>query len=152
MSTAYDIVVVGVGATGSAAVYHLAKTGKKVLAVDRFTPPHSFGSSHGESRIIREAYFESPLYVPLVQQAYNLWEELEKVSGEKLLLKTGGLMLGEPDGKVVQGALRSAMQHHLLYEYFDHNEIKRRFPGFKPTENTVGVYEEKAGILHPERC
>lgn len=152
MTTSYDIAVIGAGAVGSAAAYHLAKTGKKLLVIDRLTPPHPFGSSHGESRIIREAYFESPVYVPLVQQAYNLWEELEKVSGNKLLLKTGGLMLGEPDSKVVQGALRSAVRYNLPYEYLTHNEIKRWFPSFKPTENTVGVYEKRAGILFPEQC
>ncbi|MBD0333641.1 MAG: N-methyl-L-tryptophan oxidase [Chitinophagaceae bacterium] len=152
MNTSYDIAIIGAGAMGSAAAYHLSKTGKKVLVLDRFAPPHNLGSSHGESRIIREAYYESPVYVPLVQQAYDLWHELEEASGKKLLLKTGGIMLGGYNSKVVQGALRSALQYHLPYEYLTHNEIKRRFPGFKLTENTVGIYEERGGVLFPEQC
>lgn len=73
MPATYDVVVVGLGAMGSAAAFHLARQGRKVLGLDRFKPPHSFGSSHGQTRIIREAYFEHPLYVPLVQRAYQLF-------------------------------------------------------------------------------
>src|SRR6476469_894472 len=101
MSFSYDIAIIGAGAAGSSAAYHLSKTGNKILVIDRFNPPHGFGSSHGQSRIIREAYFESPVYVPLVQEAYELWYQLEKESNKKLLLKTGGLMLGAQDSKVV---------------------------------------------------
>src|SRR3974377_1223274 len=96
---------------GSAAAYHLAKKGRRVLGLDRFEPPHQFGSSHGSTRIIREAYFEHPSYVPLVQRAYELWAELEKESGRRLFLQTGGLMLGEPGGVLVRGAPRSAKEH-----------------------------------------
>lgn len=152
MHNAYNVAIIGTGAMGSAAAYHLSKTGKKILVLDRFNPPHNFGSSHGQSRIIREAYFESPVYVPLVQQAYKLWYQLEKESNKKLLLKTGGLMLGTPDSKVVQGAMQSAIEHQLPYEYLNSHEIKKRFPGFNPTEKTVGIYEQNAGILFPEEC
>lgn len=72
MSRSFDVLVVGLGAMGSAAAYHLARRGRRVLGVDRFHPPHEFGSSHGQTRIIREAYFENPFYVPLVQRAYEL--------------------------------------------------------------------------------
>src|SRR5213596_3547215 len=95
---------------GSAAAYHLARCGRKVLGLDRFAPPHAFGSSHGQTRIIREAYFEHPLYVPLIQRAYELWEELERRSGRKLFQQTGGLMIGRRDSAVVAGALRSAKE------------------------------------------
>ncbi len=152
MTNSYDVAVIGAGAMGSSAVYHLAKTGKRILAIDQYVPPHNLGSSHGQSRIIREAYFESPVYVPLVQQAYDLWYQLERESGKKLLLKTGGLMLGTHDGKVVHGAMHSALMHNLPYEYLDSNEIKKRFPGFNPAGNTVGIYEKNAGILFPEEC
>ena len=91
MTSSYDVAIIGAGAMGSSAAYHLSKTGKKILVLDRFTPPHHLGSSHGQSRIIREAYFESPVYVPLVQEAYELWYQLERKSNKKLLLKTGGL-------------------------------------------------------------
>ena len=77
MGAAFDVIVVGLGAMGSAAAYHLARSGQRVLGLDRFTPPHAFGSSHGRTRIIREAYFEHPIYVPMVQRAYALWDELE---------------------------------------------------------------------------
>ena len=104
MSMHYDKQDNCAGAMGSAAAYHLSKTGKKYWYFDQFEPPHTHGSSHGQSRIIREAYFESPLYVPLVQQAYVLWQELEQASGKQLFLKTGGLMLGHKDSKVFSGA------------------------------------------------
>jgi sarcosine oxidase len=152
MNPSYDIAVIGAGAMGSSTAYHLSKTGKKILVIDRFVPPHNFGSSHGQSRIIREAYFESPVYVPLVQEAYKLWRQLEKESNKKLLLQTGGLMLGAQDSKVVQGAVLSAKTYNLSYEYLDSNEIKKRFPGFAPADDTVGVYEKNAGILFPEEC
>src|SRR5258707_3874534 len=82
---------------GSAAAYHLARAGKKVLGLDRFAPPHAFGSSHGQTRIIREAYFEHSLYVPLVQRAYELWAELEKEAGHSFFLRTRGLIVSQPD-------------------------------------------------------
>src|SRR5436305_3126597 len=100
----FDVIIIGLGAMGSAAAYHLGLRGQRVLGLDRFQPPHQFGSSHGLSRIIREAYFEDPLYVPLVQRAYQLWAELEKDSGRRMLLQTGGEMIGPPDGVVFAGA------------------------------------------------
>src|SRR5215467_1494963 len=90
----YDVIVAGLGAMGSAATYQLARRGQRVLGLDRFRPPHTFGSAHGLTRIIREAYFEDPRYVPLVQRAYRLWSQLEKASGQKVFLKTGGVMIG----------------------------------------------------------
>src|ERR1044072_3698358 len=107
----FDVIIVGLGAMGSAAACHLARVGRKVLGLDRFAPPHAFGSSHGQTRIIREAYFEHPLYVPLIQRAYELWAELGKKSGRKLLLQTGGVMIGPPDGALVTGATHSAQEH-----------------------------------------
>src|SRR4029077_14910830 len=105
---AVDVIVVGLGAMGSAIARALARRGRTVVGLDRFTPPHGLGSSHGRSRIIREAYFEHPAYVPLVQRAYTLWAELEAESGRTLLRRTGGLMAGPPEGLLVAGARRSA--------------------------------------------
>src|ERR1043165_1638075 len=93
-AASFDIIVVGLGGMGSAEAYHLGQAGQRVLGLDQFRPPHTLGSSHGQTRIIREAYFEHPTYVPLVQRAYELWAELEKVSGERLFQETGGLMIG----------------------------------------------------------
>jgi sarcosine oxidase len=119
MNNLFDVAVVGAGAFGSSCAYHLSKEGKKILVLDRYTPQHNSGSSHGDTRIIREAYYESPLYVPLVQQAHILWKRLEKESQKKLLLKTGGLMLGTPESDVVRGATLSAQVNHLPCEHLD---------------------------------
>src|SRR5688500_1920662 len=116
MAANYDVIIAGLGAMGSAASFHLARGGVRVLGLDRFTPPHSLGSSHGQTRIIREAYFEQPIYVPMVQRAYGLWHELEQLAGEQLLRQTGGLMIGEESSSVFSGAKRSAELHHLPHE------------------------------------
>src|ERR1700744_5226788 len=121
----YDIIVIGLGANGSSALYHLSQTGRKVAGIDRFDPPHNSGSSHGESRIIRQAYHENPMYVPFVKAAYNYWDEIEKRSGEKLLLKTGGIMLGAEDASVVKGSMLSAETFDIAYEYLNYAELKR---------------------------
>jgi sarcosine oxidase len=152
MSTSYDVAVAGLGAMGSAAAFHLARRGLRVLGLDRYAPPHTQGSSHGETRIIREAYFEHPLYVPLVQRAYALWTELEELSGHTLYTPTGGLMLGPANGALVQGALRSAREHGLAHERLAAAEVARRFPAFRPADGMEGVWEPRAGMLYPEAC
>ena len=150
MSFDFDVIVVGLGAMGSATAAHLAARGVRVLGLDRFHPPHDLGSSHGLSRIIREAYFEDPLYVPLVQHAYQLWQELEQQSGRKLLLRTGGLMLGHSDGVLVSGARRSAEIHKLPHKILSAGDIRRQFPAFEPAEEMGAVWEPRAGVLFPE--
>jgi len=152
MAKRYDAVVVGLGAMGSATTYHLASRGRSVLAFDQFTPPHARGSSHGETRIIREAYFEHPSYVPLLQRAYALWHELEQSAGDTLFVATGGLMLGAPDSAIVSGALRSAREHALRHEYLTAREVRSRFPALRPDDDMVAVLEPRAGVLFPERC
>jgi len=146
----HDVIVIGLGAMGSATAYHLATKGARVLGFDRYHPPHQFGSSHGLTRIIREAYFEDPSYVPLVQRAYELWAELEQLSGRKILRQTGGLMIGPPDGVLVSGARRSAEEHKLLHQVLSSSEMRARFPILSPESNTVAVWEPRAGILFPE--
>jgi sarcosine oxidase len=145
-----DVIVLGLGAMGSSAVYQLALRGLRVLGIDQFTPPHAFGSSHGKSRIIREAYFEDPLYVPLVRRAYDGWAELQARSGRRVLSRTGGLMIGAPDGVVVSGARTSAIQHRLPYEELDAAELTRRFPALRPPADAVAIWEPRAGVLDPE--
>jgi sarcosine oxidase len=152
MHQSFDILVIGLGAHGSSALYHLAQTGKRVAGIDRFTPPHLHGSSHGQSRIIREAYHENPVYVPFVQTAYGLWDELQREAGRTLLVGTGGLLLGRPETMVVSGARLSAETYGLEHEWLEAADIRRRFPAFRPTDDTVGVYERRAGILFPEEC
>jgi sarcosine oxidase len=151
-ASALDVVVIGLGVMGSAIARETARRGMRVLALDRYAPPHAFGSSHGETRIIREAYFEHPSYVPLVQRAYDLWRELEAASDAKLLLETGGLMIGRPDSELVAGARRSAEQHGLRYEMLAAAEVRNRFPALHPEPEMVAVWEPHAGILDPEAC
>jgi sarcosine oxidase len=152
MAANYDVIIAGLGAMGSAAAFHLSRSGLRVLGLDRFAPPHALGSSHGQTRIIREAYFEHPVYVPMVQRAYALWHELEQLAREPLLLQTGGLMIGEKNGAVFGGAKRSAELHHLPHEVLSASEIRRRFPALRPEESMSGILEPRAGILFPERC
>src|SRR5260221_3022371 len=145
-----DVVVVGLGAMGSAVARALAQRGQRVVGLDRFAPPHSLGSSHGSSRIIREAYFEHPIYVPLVQRAYELWAELENLTGRKLFVQTGGLMIGPPDGTIVPGAIRSAKEHSLEHRLLNSCEIGEQFPVLEPSADMRCVWEPTAGILFPE--
>src|SRR5215472_10840970 len=102
---AVDVVVIGLGATGSAALYHLARRGRRVVGIERFSPGHDRGSSHGETRVIRLGYFEDPCYVPLVRAALPLWRELETRSQANLLHVTGVIEIGAPDSELVRGTL-----------------------------------------------
>ena len=148
----YDTIVLGLGAMGSAALYHLASRGVRVLGVDRFAPPHIHGSTHGRTRIIREAYYEHPCYVPIVQRAYELWASLEREAGEPLFVQTGGLMIGPPEGSLFDGALRSAKEHGLEHTILNPAEVHQRFPGFRVPEGSMALHEPRAGLLFPERC
>lgn len=149
---AYDAVVVGLGVYGSAVLDALAARGVRALGVDRFAPPHDRGSSHGATRIIRQAYFEDPAYVPLVLRAYTLWDELAAETGRRLLVRTGGLMVGPRHGTVVEGSARSARQHGLAHELLDAAEVVRRFPQLRLREGEVALYEPHAGVLAAEPC
>ncbi len=146
----FDIAIAGLGAMGSATAWQLAARGQRVIGFDRYHPPHAMGSSTGRSRIIREAYWESPAYVPLVRRAYELWAELEMVSGRTLLRTTGGLVIGPEDGALVTGAIQSARQHDVPYEQLTAAEVRHRFPALQPDDSLVGVLEPRAGVLAPE--
>jgi len=150
--SSHDVIIAGLGAMGSAAAFHLARRGVRVLGLDRHTPPHAFGSSHGDSRIIREAYFEHPVYVPMVQRAFELWRELETMSCTTLLTRTGGLMIGRPESELVAGARRSAEAHGLVHTLLSAGEVRARFPALHPEGDMVAVWEPRAGILLPEAC
>ncbi|HEY7233192.1 MAG TPA: N-methyl-L-tryptophan oxidase [Gemmatimonadaceae bacterium] len=152
MAHTTDVVIVGLGAMGSAALYHLAQRGVRVAGFDRYTPPHHLGSTHGLSRIIRESYFEHPRYVPLVQRAYDLWFDLERRAAHRLFHQTGGLMIGRADGVLVSGALRSAREHGLEHEELTAAAAHSRFPAFRIPSEMIAFYEPRAGILDPERC
>ncbi len=148
----YDAIVVGLGAHGSAAAYHLAKRGLSVLGIDRFARGHTLGSSGGLSRIIRLSYYEHPDHVPLLRRAWELWRELERESGESLLTQTGGLYMGPPEGELVSGALASAKEHRLAHEMLDAAELCRRYPLFHIEDDWLGLFDVQAGWLAPERA
>ena len=148
----FDAIVLGLGAMGSAAVYHLASRGKRVLGIEQFTSPHDKGSSHGSSRIIRQAYWEGADYIPLVQRAYELWRGLEKDSGARLLHITGGLFLGSPHGDLVSRSIAAGEKYSIPFEVLDSREVERRFPVFRMHSGDAAVYEPNAGYLVPEEC
>jgi sarcosine oxidase len=147
-----DVAVVGLGAMGGQALWRLARLGVRAVGIDQFAPPHERGASHGESRIIRTAYAEGPAYVPLLRESWRLWKELEGVTGEHLVQRTGGLMLGPQESDTVAGAIASAEQHGLDYQVLDAAAVRARFPQHRVDSGTVGCYERDAGVVFPERA
>src|SRR5688500_4403757 len=137
---------------GRATLYHLAQRGRRVLGLEQYASGHKLGSWHGDSRIIRELYFEHPLYVPLVQRAYELWEELEGDSDQRLMTLNGGLMIGPREGMLIAGTLRSAAEHGLAAELLAPAEVRARFPGYALEDDLVAVLDPRAGFLRPEAC
>lgn len=148
----YDCIVVGTGGVGSAALYHAARRGLRTAGLDRFPPGHDRGSSHGHTRIIRQAYFEHPNYVPLVLRAYRLWAELSATCGEALYHRTGLAQFGPPGGVVLPGVLDSAQRHGLSVERLTGAQAEARWPAFKAPPPLEAVYEPQAGYLLVERC
>lgn len=146
----FDVIVVGVGAMGSSACMHLARRGKRVLGLERSDIPNALGSSHGFSRMIRLCYYEHPDYVPLLVRAYELWRELETLSGRSLLHITGGLYMGPEGCESVAGALRTAREHSLPYELLSRVQLQARYPVFRVPSDHVALYEPSAGFLIPE--
>src|SRR2546425_5569586 len=123
-----DIIVLGLGAMGSAAAYHLARRGVRVLGIEQYTPAHAQGSSHGRSRIIREAYFEHPDYVPLIQRSYELWRGVGQEGREHPLLITRGLMIWPHQGVLGQGGLPRPRTHPPPHQLNRAEGVQRRFP------------------------
>src|SRR3954463_2745693 len=152
MTPAYDCIVLGIGGFGSAAIYHASRRGARTLGLEQFTPVHDRGSSHGESRIIRRAYFEHPDYVPLVNEAYSRWAELEAISGRALYTRTGLLLSGPSPGGVISGTLRAAREHRLDISEVPLAEARRRFPMFRFRDDHAILHEADAGYLRVEAC
>lgn len=148
----YDCIVLGTGGVGSAVCWQLSRRGAAVLGLDRFPPGHDRGSSHGQTRIIRQAYFEHSDYVPLLRRAYELWAELEQATGQRLFEQVGLLQVGPASGAVVSGVLTAASLHGLHVEQLTADESQRRFPGFYVPADLTAVYEPGAGLLHVEAC
>jgi sarcosine oxidase len=152
MDKSFDVIVVGLGGMGSSAAYQIALRGKSVLGLEQFGPAHDKGSSHGQSRIFRQAYFEGEAYVPLLLRARELWDQIQHDSGMDLFTITGGLFLGSPDSSVVTGSTGSARKYNLPHEILDSGQIRRRFPPFRPPKHFAGLYEVGAGVVKPEQA
>lgn len=155
----YDVIVLGLGAMGSAVTYQLAKRGARVLGLDRYAPPHDLGSSHGETRITRLAIGEGLAYTPLALRSHEIWREVEGLTAPGLLTVTGGLIISSPSKTAVNhvpdlfaNTLKAADRYGIAHERLDAEEIRRRFPPFKVKDDETGYYEPGAGFLRPERC
>jgi sarcosine oxidase len=148
----YDVIVAGVGGMGSAACWQLARRGKRVLGLERFDIPHTMGSSHGQNRIIRLAYYEHSSYVPLLRRAYELWRDAEYASGERLLFVTGGIDAGPENGRIITGSLASCHEHGLPHEVLSARELARRFPGWQLPDEHVANFQPDAGFVASERA
>ena len=160
MSEAFDAIVLGLGAMGSAAAYQLAKRGKKVLGIDQYAPPHTLGSTHGDTRITRQAIGEGEEYVPLSLRSYEIWREIERLTGRDLLTVTGGLIMASRSSHTpqhgkenfLQTTIDAARRYNIPHEVLDTAEIRQRFPQFQLFGDELGYYEKPAGFLRPERC
>lgn len=148
----YDVIVAGVGGMGSATCWQLARRSQRVLGLERFGIPNAHGSSHGVTRIIRLAYFESPRYVPLLKRASALWRETSEAFGEPLMITTGSLDTGTPEGVQVRGALESCLVHALDHEVLDGTQVNRRYPGCRLPDEFVAIYQPDGGLILSERA
>jgi sarcosine oxidase len=147
-----DVVVVGVGAMGSATLWRLAEGGVQAVGFEQFEPGHNRGSSHGESRIYRTAYLEGPGYVPLAQHAIELWRELQELSGERLLIENGALMLGPRDSSVITGTMETISVHNLPHELLDEEQLRVLYPAHRVAHGEIAIHENNAGVVRPEKA
>ena len=152
MNQHYDAIVIGLGAMGSAAAYHLAKRGHKVLGIEQFNIPHEKGSSHGLSRMIRSAYYEHPDYVPLLKRSFQLWRELQNETLTHILHLTGGLYMGKRESELIAGSLAASRTHNLPYEFYEREELNKLFPQFQVPDDFVALQEHEAGYVVPEQA
>ena len=146
----YDAIVIGCGVMGASATYNLAKGGVKTLCLEQFGLNHDKGSSHGRTRIYRQAYYEDERYVPMLRRALDSWNDLEARSHRPLFKKTGGLMIGKPDGQLVSRARKSAEIHGLPHRMMTAQEVNSEFPSLRLGEEMMALREENAGFLHLE--
>lgn len=149
-NTNFDVIVIGVGGIGSATVYELAKNGENVLGIERYGIPHTKGSSHGQTRMIRKAYHENPQYMDMIDRAYHLWEKLQEEYGEQLLFKTGSIAAGPSSSNLVTGALKTCHEHSISHEKISAESASKRFPGLRLPNTYDVIYQEDGGFVRPE--
>lgn len=147
-----DVIVLGTGAVGSAAACHVANRGASVVAIDQYGPAHALGSSHGQTRLIRTAYWEHPDYVPLLRRAFDLWRALESRAGTQLYFPVGLLQIGAPGGSLLSGISLSARTHSLPIETLTPGDVRARFPQFTIDDDFAAIFESDAGVLLVEEC
>ena len=155
----YDLIVAGLGARGSAALYQASRRGAKALGIDRFQPPHTLGSSHGDTRITRNAIGEGEIYMPFVKRSNEIWQELEAATGQTLFHQSGGLIIGGEEaaafhyqGDFVEESARIANKFGIDHEILSADELRQRFPLLKPRDSDRAYYEPGSRVLRPERC
>ena len=144
------VAVIGCGAMGAASGWRLKKRGAEVVCFDRYSPPHELGSTHGQSRVTRTAYFEAPWYVPLLQETFPLWRELEAESNEDLLTITGLVMIGKPGGEAVTASQSAAKEYGLDVRVLDATELRKRYPGHIVGDGEIAVFDAQAGFVRLE--
>ncbi|OXM86208.1 N-methyl-L-tryptophan oxidase [Paenibacillus rigui] len=152
MRTSYDVIIVGAGSMGMSAGYYLARQGVKVLLLDAFDPPHTSGSHHGDTRLLRHAYTGAPVYTELALRSDQLWRELEQVSGEPLVIRSGVLNLGPAKAPGLEAKLQRAADYKLAVEALDAAAMESRWPGLQLPDSYIGVYEKEAGYVRSEAC
>jgi len=148
----FDVIIIGLGASGSSALYHVAKTGASVLGIDQFVPPHTYGSTHSESRIFRKAYFEGTEYLPLLRRAYSLWLSLENESSTTLMHPVGCLTIGDADSDMIRQAKKSGEMVEANYRLLSSKEVHERYPAYRLNDRQVALVDFEAGYLQPELC
>lgn len=155
----HDVIIIGLGAMGSAALYQLAKRGARVLGIDRFAPPHEQGSSHGDTRITRLAIGEGAHYTPLVKRSHNIWRQIARETGADLLTQCGELIISSKNRKssihvegFFQNTVDAARAHGVAHELLDASQIRARYPQFNIRDDEIGYFEAEAGFVRPEAC
>lgn len=156
----FDVIVIGLGAMGSAALYQLARKGVKVLGIDRFSPPHNLGSTHGETRVTRKAIGEGAEYVPLTLRSYEIFQEIENETGTDLLTMTGGLIMSNKNGNAnlhgnssfIEETVSTAQKFGVKHRLLTADEITKEFPQFRLNGDEIGYFEDEMGFLRPENC
>jgi sarcosine oxidase len=151
-ATTFDVIVIGLGGMGAASALELSRRGLQVLGLEQHQVGHDQGSSHGHSRIIRQAYYEDPAYVPLARRAYELWYDLEQRQGEHLLTICPCLSIGRPETPTITGVRSSAAEHGLPIEDLSADDLRRRYPQFQFEDEYVGVLDGSAGFLYVDTC
>lgn len=143
----FDSIVIGAGSMGMAAGYYLAKEGYQTLCIDAFTPPHTFGSHHGETRLIRYAYGEGEQYVPFVLHAKKLWDELAEQTEREIFRQVGIINFSPKNDPYLNTVVSSAKKYNIPVELLDANAVHERWPGLTFPENVTACFEPTSGVL-----